>query len=102
MGRIFLLGIGLGLAGCAGQAVQLTDEGASVRVLESRMDAAGCELLKEFRMGPRDIRGDVKLQRLTLARHHAAELGANAVLPGDMSTEALNLTQQRFSAYRCP
>ena len=55
MGRIFLLGIGLGLAGCAGQAVQLTDEGASVRVLESRMDAAGCELLKEFRMGPRDI-----------------------------------------------
>jgi hypothetical protein len=97
-----LLAIGLALAGCAGQAVDLTDGGGRVRVMESRMDAANCELLKEFRMGPRDIRGDVKLQRLTLARNHVAEMGGNAVLPGEMSTEALMLTQQHFSAYRCP
>ncbi len=102
MRRLILLGIGLALAGCAGQTLELTDGGLHVRVMESRMDAAKCELLKEFRIGPQDIRGDVKMQRLTLARNHAAELGANAVLPGEMSTEALRLTQQHFSAYRCP
>lgn len=102
MRRLMILGIGLVLAGCAGQSVQITDEGARVRVMESRMDAADCELLKEFRMGPRDIRGDVKLQRLNLARNQAAELGANALLPGEMSTEPLMLTQQHFTAYRCP
>lgn len=102
MGRMILLGIGLALAGCAAQSVDLTEGGAQVRVMASRMDAANCELLQEFRMGPRDIRGDVKQQRLTLARNRVAELGGNAVLPGEMSTEALKLTQQHFSAYRCP